>query len=142
LEELVPGIKTQKVPLAGTPLVIIISGTNLRVIEIARELRKIGPNFVVSELFAKHKTLEEQVNLLYKIHPHVVVGTIDRIQKLIHGKALNLFLCKLLVLDMVRNQKSYSLLDNVNESQRPIFELYWNYFHSSVKEGKVKLCLY
>jgi hypothetical protein len=36
LEELCPGIKSQKMLIAGSPLIIIIAGTNLRVIEIAK----------------------------------------------------------------------------------------------------------
>jgi hypothetical protein len=56
-----------------------------------RSLRKVGPNFIVTEVFSKHKTLTEHVELLYTVCPIVVVGTIERIQKLVLYKTISAY---------------------------------------------------
>jgi hypothetical protein len=64
-------------------------------------------------LFAKHVKVEEQVEILREKHA-IAVGTPNRLKKLMDIGALSLASTKLVIIDMSRDEKSFSLLNSPN----------------------------
>merc|ERR1712232_153977 len=65
----------------------------------------------ICELFGKHRKIEYQQRELRKKSWHCGVGGINRINKLMQTKHLNLNQCELIIIDLQKNVKNQSILE-------------------------------
>lgn len=108
--------QNNKLVTPGQPHVIIICSSALRCCALIPTLRK-STNLLgrsgehVAKLFAKHQKVPEQIKELKKLSSRIVVGTPNRLHKLVTEKALRFDDCQLVLLDISeRDSKNYSLL--------------------------------
>lgn len=93
------GKKDKKKPLEevdnlpkGAPVVLIVSASGIRAVEVIRALPLFAEAAKIGKLFAKHLKVAEQVYFLENTCTHICVGTPNRIDKLISdGKFLRFF---------------------------------------------------
>lgn len=73
----------------GSPVVLIVSSSGVRAVEVIRSLPLFAEAAKIGKLFAKHLKVPEQVYFLEKTCTHICVGTPNRIDKLItDGKSV------------------------------------------------------
>jgi len=132
LTDSLPELKAKNTPRGV--LAIILARSAVRVIDIFKSLKQLGRHIEVGKLFAKHTSVEEQSEYLATKHPRIVVGTPGRIQVLIDNNSLSLEHCKLVIIDMQKDVKNYSLLDT-KDTGYEFFKLYHMHFHSKVKQN-------
>ncbi|GAV58954.1 hypothetical protein CFOL_v3_02487 [Cephalotus follicularis] len=124
----------------GSPAVLIISTSALRSIELLRGVRSLTKECHSAKLFSKHMKVEEQVSLL-KSRVNIASGTPSRIKKLIDIEALGLSRLAVIVLDIHRDVKGYSLL-TLPQVRDEFWDLYKNCFHRRIMQGDLRICLY
>jgi hypothetical protein len=93
----------------GSPLIIIICSSAIRAADVINSLSSIL-KCKIAKLFAKHFKLQDQVDILTKGKFPVAVGTPNRVMKLAEYGALQLHHTRLIVIDMKKDAKSFSLL--------------------------------
>ncbi|XP_050220590.1 uncharacterized protein LOC126670906 [Mercurialis annua] len=125
---------------AGSPAVLIITTSALRVIELLRGVRSLTIQCHAAKLFSKHMKVEEQVTLL-KERVNFASGTPSRIKKLIDIEALGLSRLDMVVLDIHTDVKGYSLL-TLPQVRDEFWDLYKNYFHQRLLQGDLRICLF
>jgi len=92
----------------GCPFVVIVSGSANRCVEIIKSVSK-GLKCKVAKLFSRHVKIQEQVDILKNHHP-VAVGTPNRLHKLIEIGALSISQTKLILIDMEKDAKNFTIL--------------------------------
>ncbi|KAJ3697359.1 hypothetical protein LUZ61_001064 [Rhynchospora tenuis] len=125
---------------AGSPALLVISTSALRSLELIRGLKPFTKDCRPAKLFAKHLKVEEQVNLL-KARVNIAAGTPSRIKKLIDMEALSLTRLKLVVLDMQRDAKAFSLF-TLPQVSTEFWDLYKSHLEEKVTGGDTRICLY
>ncbi|XP_008776739.2 protein CMSS1 [Phoenix dactylifera] len=125
---------------AGSPAVLIISTSALRSLELLRGLKPLTRECRPAKLFAKHLKVEEQVGLL-KSRVNFASGTPSRIKKLIDMDALSLSRLAVVVLDMHRDVKGYSLL-TLPQVSAEFWDLYRSHLLQRLLQGDTRICLY
>ncbi|XP_010909297.2 uncharacterized protein [Elaeis guineensis] len=125
---------------AGSPAVLIISTSALRSLELIRGLKPLTRECRPVKLFAKHLKVEDQVALL-KNRVNFASGTPSRIKKLIDMDALSLSRLAVVVLDMRRDVKGYSLL-TLPQVSAEFWDLYRSHLLQRLLQGDVRICLY
>ncbi|KAF9965618.1 hypothetical protein BGZ70_004446 [Mortierella alpina] len=95
----------------GAPVVLIVSSSGIRAVEVIRALPLFAEAAKVGKLFAKHLKVPEQVYFLENTCTHICVGTPNRIDKLISDGALHLDRLELILLDCHKDVKQLTLLD-------------------------------
>ncbi|KAF9291780.1 hypothetical protein BGZ68_002158 [Mortierella alpina] len=95
----------------GAPVVLIVSSSGIRAVEVIRALPLFAEAAKVGKLFAKHLKVPEQVYFLENTCTHICVGTPNRIDKLISDGALHLDRLELILLDCHKDAKQLTLLD-------------------------------
>ncbi|CAM9242100.1 unnamed protein product [Chrysoparadoxa australica] len=93
----------------GSPPVIVVCSGARRCMEVIKALATFRCS--VLKLFAKHMNVEEQAKMLRKSKFSLAVGTPGRIKRLAETGALSLKATQLLVLDLEKNVKGFSVLD-------------------------------
>ncbi|XP_006652187.1 uncharacterized protein LOC102703768 [Oryza brachyantha] len=139
-EELCEGTLEEGVVDAGCPALLVICSAALRSLELLRGLKMFTKECRPVKLFAKHMKVEEQVALL-KTRVNIACGTPSRIKKLIDMEALSLSRLKLVVLDMQRDAKSFTLF-TLPQVSNEFWDLYKGYLDQKVKGGDARLCFY
>ncbi|KAF2933473.1 hypothetical protein DAI22_04g085500 [Oryza sativa Japonica Group] len=124
---------------AGSPALLVICSAALRSLELLRGLKMFTKECRPVKLFAKHMKVEEQVALL-KTRVNIACGTPSRIKKLIDMEALSLSRVKLVVLDMQRDAKSFTLF-TLPQVSNEFWDLYKGYLDQKVR-GDTRLCFY
>lgn len=124
----------------GAPAVLVISVSALRSLELLRGLKPLTRECRPVKLFAKHMKVEEQVALL-KGRVNIACGTPSRIKKLIDIDALSLSRLAVVVLDMHRDAKGYSLLTLPQVSDE-FWDLYKSHFNERLLQGETRICFY
>uniref|UniRef100_A0A0E0GZD2 Protein CMSS1 n=1 Tax=Oryza nivara TaxID=4536 RepID=A0A0E0GZD2_ORYNI len=125
---------------AGSPALLVICSAALRSLELLRGLKMFTKECRPVKLFAKHMKVEEQVALL-KTRVNIACGTPSRIKKLIDMEALSLSRVKLVVLDMQRDAKSFTLF-TLPQVSNEFWDLYKGYLDQKVRGGDTRLCFY
>ncbi|EAY93652.1 hypothetical protein OsI_15439 [Oryza sativa Indica Group] len=137
---------------AGSPALLVICSAALRSLELLRGLKMFTKECRPIKLFAKHMKVEEQVALL-KTRVNIACGTPSRlyletfgvhvlwIKKLIDMEALSLSRVKLVVLDMQRDAKSFTLF-TLPQVSNEFWDLYKGYLDQKVRGGDTRLCFY
>ncbi len=123
--------------LIGSPIVIVISSSGIRSVEVRRQL--IPLKYPIAKLFAKHFKVEEQVEMLKSFMP-LGVGTPNRLTKLADIGALNMDHIKLVVLDMHRDVKKCCILD-LADVRDDLMLFYRKYLASRVLKGDCDICI-
>lgn len=67
----------------GSPIVLILSSSGIRAVDVIRALPLFAEAARIGKLFAKHLKVPEQVQFLNHTATHICVGTPNRIEKLI-----------------------------------------------------------
>lgn len=125
---------------AGCPAVIIISSSALRSLDLLRGLKTLTRECHPAKLFAKHMKVEEQVSML-KGRVNIACGTPSRIKKLLDMDALLLSRLQVIVLDMQRDAKGYSLL-TLPQVSTEFWDLYRTHFNERLLQGHTRICFY
>ncbi|XAR71120.1 hypothetical protein NMG60_11028239 [Bertholletia excelsa] len=124
----------------GSPAVLVISLSALRSLELQRGLRTLTRECPAAKLFSKHMKIEDQVVFL-KNRVNIASGTPNRIKKLIDLEALSLSRLEVIVLDLQKDVKGYSLF-TLPQVRHEFWDLYKSYFHPRIVEGSLRICLY
>ena len=117
LLELIPKPKWSKqTELSSAPVVLIIAQSALRCIELGKILKNSSSTklFSFHYLFAKHKKLSEQIELLEKPTTmfNVIIGTPKRIDDIFEKNVVNFKRLKLVLIDWnYQNIKQQRLID-------------------------------
>jgi hypothetical protein len=120
----------------GCPYVVVVCSAALRAANIVRQLRPLGSK-AAAKLFAKHFKLQEHVEMLQVFWP-VVVGTPNRLLKLVEMGALSFTRTKLLVVDSTKNTKKFDILD-IQGVKEDLVALLHTYVRTAREQ--LKLCI-
>lgn len=126
---------------AGSPALVIVSTSALRSLEILRGLKSFTKQCHPAKLFAKHMKVEDQATSLKSSRVNIASGTPSRINKLINMDALTLSRTGIILLDMYRDVKGYSLL-TLPQVSTEFWDLYKSHFQQRLLQGEMKICLY
>ncbi|KAG0052679.1 cms1 ribosomal small subunit [Gryganskiella cystojenkinii] len=126
----------------GAPVVLILSSSGVRSVEVIRALPLFSEAAKVGKLFAKHLKVPEQVYFLEKTVSHICVGTPGRVDKLIAEGALNLERLELILLDCHRDAKKRTLLD-IQEIRVELFKMFEQEdLAEKIKSGQAQVAFY
>ncbi|TVU13773.1 hypothetical protein EJB05_37199, partial [Eragrostis curvula] len=124
----------------GSPALLVICSAALRSLELLRGLKTFTKECRPVKLFAKHLKVEEQVAML-NARVNIACGTPSRIKKLIDMEALSLSRLKLVVLDMQRDAKSFTLF-TLPQVSNEFWDLYKGYVDQKIRGGDTRICFY
>jgi len=125
----------------GVPRLLILTFSAIRATEIVKTLGEFRKLIKIGKLFAKHIKLEEQKQFLDNYPVRIVVGTPNRVGKLINWGTLNLDKCKLLLIDLSKNAKNQTIFD-IKDTTIDFFDFYKQHCHHLIRNQKMKLCFY
>ncbi|KAF9938495.1 hypothetical protein BGZ65_012692 [Modicella reniformis] len=106
----------------GSPVVLIVSSSGIRAVDVIRALPFFAEVSRIGKLFAKHLKVPEQVHFLNNTCTHICVGTPNRIEKLITDGALHLERLELVLLDCHKDAKKRTVLD-IQELRVDLFKM-------------------
>lgn len=139
-EELCEGNHIDGEIAVGSPTLLVISSSALRSLDLLRGLKMFTKECRPVKLFAKHLKVEEQVAML-NARVNIACGTPSRIKKLIDMEALSFSRLKLVVLDMQKDAKSFTLF-TLPQVSNEFWDLYKGYLDPKIREGNMKICFY
>ncbi|KAG0337473.1 hypothetical protein BG004_007626 [Podila humilis] len=126
----------------GSPVVLIISASGIRAVDVVRALPLFTEAAKVGKLFAKHLKVPEQVYFLENTVSHICVGTPNRVDKLISDGALKLDRLELVLLDCHLDAKRRTLL-NMPEIRIDLFKMLGlEAFEDRLKNGQTQVALF
>ncbi|KAG0096760.1 hypothetical protein BGZ93_004024 [Podila epicladia] len=135
-------LETSKDLPKGAPVVLIVSASGVRCVDVIRALPLFAEAAKVGKLFAKHLKVPEQVYFLENTATHVCVGTPNRIDKLIADGALHLDRLELVLLDCHRDAKRRTLLD-IQEIRVDLFKMLGlEGLDERIKNGQTQVALF
>ncbi|KAF9439355.1 hypothetical protein BGZ76_000016 [Entomortierella beljakovae] len=106
----------------GSPVVLIVSSSGIRAVDVVRALPLFAEAAKVGKLFAKHLKVSEQAYFLANTCTHICVGTPNRIEKLVADGSLNLDRLELVLIDCHRDAKKRTILD-IQEIRVDLFKM-------------------
>lgn len=86
---------------------VVVAQSALRCVELLKPIGKL--RCIVGKLFAKHMTPAQQHKFLEQRRMAIVVGTPNRLLRLLDDEALKLFKCNTLIIDMKPSVKSFTV---------------------------------
>jgi hypothetical protein len=92
----------------------------------------------IAKLFAKHFKVQEQIEMLSAEYFPVVVGTPNRISKLIEMGALSFRLAKVVLVDITEDSKHYNIL-SLHEVKHDFYKLLYADVHANRTHLKIAL---
>lgn len=122
----------------GSPFVVIIASSAIRATEIIKSLSAKLIKVKIGKLFAKHFKLTEQIEMLSKEFYPIVIGTPNRISKLIEMGALSLSQAKMVLLDITPDAKSFNLF-TLPEVRDDFYKLFYGPIFDSQENLKIAL---
>jgi len=125
----------------GSPKAMILSRSAIECGNIIRSLKnqkKVFPGSIL-KLFAKHLKVPEQQRQLDETQTNVVVGTPNRVEKLVELGNLNLDRCECIFIDMSLDAKNFCFFD-IADVRLSFFNFYHKYVHG--KMDKIKIALF
>ncbi|ORZ23738.1 U3-containing 90S pre-ribosomal complex subunit-domain containing protein, partial [Lobosporangium transversale] len=135
-------LETSKDLPKGSPVVLIVSASGIRSVDVIRALPLFTEAAKVGKLFAKHFKVPEQVNFLKNTCTHICVGTPNRIDKLISDGALHLDRLELVLLDCHKDAKRRTLLD-IHEIRVDLFKMLGlKVLDERIRSGLTKIALF
>ncbi|KAF8984953.1 hypothetical protein BGZ46_006440 [Entomortierella lignicola] len=106
----------------GSPVVLIVSSSGIRAVDVVRALPLFAEAAKVGKLFAKHLKVSEQTYFLKNTCTHICVGTPNRVEKLIADGSLRLDRLELVLLDCHKDAKKRTILD-IQEIRVDLFKM-------------------
>ena len=126
----------------GAPLLLIISSSAVRSLEMAREAKlALGNDCVVAKLFAKHMKLDKQQEFMLTHVSHIATGTPERLLQLIQKFNFLSTSLKLVILDWERKDAKQRTLIEISENKKPLAILLRDYLIPFVLSCQTKLFL-
>ncbi|KAG0303599.1 cms1 ribosomal small subunit [Dissophora globulifera] len=126
----------------GAPVVLIVSSSGVRAVEVIRALPLFAEAAKVGKLFAKHLKIQEQAYFLDNTCTHICVGTPHRLEKLILDGSLKLDRLELVLLDCNKDAKKRTILD-IQEIRVELFKmLEVNDLVEQFKSGKTQVAIF
>eukprot|EP01041_Mallomonas_annulata_P011043 gene11043-23083_t len=104
----------------GCPAVVIVCAGASRAVDVIKSVSGTL-KCKVAKLFAKHLKIQDQVEALKKHHP-IVVGTPNRLHRLIELGALSFSQTKIILIDMENDVKNLNIF-TMNDVKNDFFEL-------------------
>lgn len=129
-----------------SPLILVVCPSAIRSADVCRILRpskQKNSDIRVGKLFAKHIKMDEQVSMLERINPNIVVGTPNRLLKLCECGALDLQSSSMLILiDMHQDAKKFTLL-TLSQVAADFFKWMdiWLIPNLGSRGGQLRLCI-
>ncbi|KAG0245356.1 U3-containing 90S pre-ribosomal complex subunit-domain containing protein [Mortierella sp. GBAus27b] len=126
----------------GSPVVLIVSSSGIRAVEVIRALPLFSEAAKIGKLFSKHLKVQEQVHFLNNTCTHISVGTPNRIEKLIADGALRLDRLELIVLDCHTDAKKRTILD-IQEIRVDLFKMFGlEDLEARIKSGETQVAIF
>ncbi|KAF9913017.1 hypothetical protein EC991_005885 [Linnemannia zychae] len=143
------GKKDKKKPLEvvenlprGAPVVLIVSASGIRAVEVIRALPLFAEAAKIGKLFAKHLKVPEQVHFLENTCTHICVGTPNRVDRLISDGVLDLSRLELVVIDAHTDAKKRTILD-IQEIRVDLFKMLGlEALEDKFKSGETKVAFF
>ncbi len=120
----------------GSPIMVIITASALRATEVIKAVSSKLIKVKIGKLFAKHFKLSEQIEMLSKTYFPIVIGTPNRIEKLIELGALSLKESKVLLVDHTPDVKNFTTL-TLPDVKNDFYKLFYEYVHK--EKGHMKI---
>ncbi|KAI6656802.1 hypothetical protein LOD99_16105 [Oopsacas minuta] len=126
----------------GSPLLLMISSSAVRSLEMAREAKlALGNDCVIAKLFAKHMKLDKQQEYMSKHICHIATGTPERLLQLIQKFNYLSTSLKLVILDWQRKDAKQRTIIEISENKKPMSILLRDYIIPFVLSCQAKLFL-
>jgi protein CMS1 len=122
----------------GSPIMVIVTASAIRATEIIKSVSSKLIKVKIGKLFAKHFKLSEQIEMLSKSYFPIVIGTPNRIEKLIELGALTLKETKVLLVDYTADLKSFTTL-TLPDVKNDFYKLFYDYVHKEKDHIKIAL---
>ena len=114
-------LEKDKLSENGAPLLLFISSSAVRALELARDAREaLGQNCTVAKLFAKHMKIDQQKKFLSSHICHIATGTPQRLLQIIESYNFLKSTLKLVVLDWQRKDAKQRRLIDISENKEPL----------------------
>ncbi|KAJ2886814.1 hypothetical protein FB639_001502 [Coemansia asiatica] len=115
--------KAKNKVMLGAPQVLVICSSALRVIDLVKRLRPISPKRPVIKLFSRHIKIADHKKLLGKTAVDVVVGTPNRILRLLADKDLKVNRLRLVVIDCWQDNKMRVVVD-MDDTREDLYRIW------------------
>jgi len=106
-----------------------------------RALKEFSSVAHIGKLCAKHKNIADQARFLKETKVRVVVGTPNRMHRLVDDGSLSLDRVKVFLIDMAFNVKMFTVISS-KDIKKQFFQLYHDHVHERVMSGRIKICLF
>lgn len=120
----------------GSPVMLIVTASAIRATEVIKSVSSKLIKVKIGKLFAKHFKLSEQIEMLSKTYFPIVIGTPNRIEKLIELGALSLKETKVLLIDYTADIKSFTAL-TLPDVKNDFYKLFYDYVHNEKSHMKI-----
>ncbi|KAJ1912170.1 hypothetical protein H4219_005704 [Mycoemilia scoparia] len=117
----------------GAPRVLIICSSAIRAVDLVRRCRPLSKR-MVGKLFSKHMKIKDQQQNLAKFAMDIVVGTPNRILKLVELGDLKLGQLKLVLVDCTKDSKMRVCID-MDEVRDDLYKLWKDYLNALAIRG-------
>lgn len=125
----------------GAPVVIIVSPSAVRCVDMIRSLKSVGAHCKIGKLFAKHLKIEEQKELLNNNIIKIAVGTPARMEQLFDQGDLSIVDLKLIIIDMFVDQKGKTIFE-IADTRAALFSFLQNSCSKVIFDEQTKISLY
>ncbi|KAF9115845.1 hypothetical protein BGX27_006086 [Mortierella sp. AM989] len=126
----------------GSPVVLIVSSSGVRAVDVVRALPLFAEAAKVGKLFAKHLKVSEQAYFLKNTSTHICVGTPNRIEKLIVDGSLHLDRLELILLDCHKDAKKRTILD-IQEIRVDLFKMLGlEVLEEKIRSGQIQVAIF
>lgn len=122
----------------GAPLVLIVTASAHRATQIIKSISSKLISIKIGKLFAKHFKLVEQIEMLSKENYPIVIGTPNRLNKLIENGALSLHRVKIVLMDYTNDAKQFNLL-TLPEVKNDFYEFFYNHVYKERDHLKIAM---
>eukprot|EP00002_Diphylleia_rotans_P039885 TRINITY_DN9368_c0_g1_i1.p1 TRINITY_DN9368_c0_g1~~TRINITY_DN9368_c0_g1_i1.p1 ORF type:complete len:375 (-),score=108.36 TRINITY_DN9368_c0_g1_i1:69-1193(-) len=122
----------------GAPVVVIITHSAIRAVDIYKSLGEFTTIGQVAKLFAKHIKLQEHVEMLQNKIIKIAVGTPNRILKLAEMGELRFTCAQYVILDGHLDAKSFSVFD-IADTKKDLLTLLQQFVIPMVLQSKTKI---
>jgi U3-containing 90S pre-ribosomal complex subunit len=131
----------------GARKAVVICGSAIRSMDVIRDLKQLqkaessSVKLKFGKLFSKHIKMPEQVKLLKHEKPNVLVGTPDRLVRLIDMGEIDLRAMDYVVLDASFKDSTQRTFLTAMDTRAKFFELYIKHMATMLKEDSARIKL-
>jgi hypothetical protein len=122
----------------GAPVLLIVCASAIRATEVIKSISSKLIKVKIAKLFAKHIKIVDQIELLSKDYYPIVIGTPNRLRKLIEIGGLHLNRLQIVLIDYTNDQKHYNLT-TLAEVNQDFYELLFGPIYQERDHLKIAL---